>query len=84
MDQNKFKHLLKEGHDWPCDYDFRFIVPENSLEDFEQLFAEVELDRRPSRNGKYVRFGFTLSLNSENEVIEYYQRASVVEGLISL
>lgn len=83
--QEKFRQLLEDGHTWPCFYDFKFIVPSGQLSILKALFEEnVEFKERPSSEGKYTSLSVRAFLQSPEEVIEIYQKVSVIKGIISL
>lgn len=79
-----FKQLLKEHHDWPCRYQFKFVVPSEREGDVRALLTDAEITVRASRNGKFVSVTMIALLESPDEVVEVHTRASSIAGLIAL
>jgi hypothetical protein len=73
---------------WPNVYMFKFIVPADNrkVAQVENLFnsKEAQIQMRSSRNGNYVSITAKEVMMSADKVIERYQSASDIEGLISL
>ena len=88
MDEVKFRELLEQNYSWPCVYMFKFICPADnvSIAKLQQMFdPEVaELSLRPSSKGTYVSFTATELMMSVDAVVERYQKAKGIPGLISL
>ena len=84
MDLNKFKDLLKEHHEWPCDYTFKFIVPVASEQDLENILKDHEISKKNSTKGNYLSVTSKKTMNSEEEVMKVYEAVSQIEGVISL
>ncbi|WMJ74423.1 DUF493 family protein [Cytophagaceae bacterium ABcell3] len=70
--------------DWPSFYMFKFIVPRTSEEEIFKIFNQEDIKTRLSRNGKYISITAYQYMNSEDDVIDVYEQASHVEGVISL
>jgi len=81
---SKLKSLLESEYDWPSQYLFKFIVPKNKVWHLEKLFPQHPLELRSSKTGKYVSVTVNIELESADIVIAIYQKASHIEGLISL
>jgi hypothetical protein len=79
-----FKKLLQEHHDWPCRYQFKFVVTAEREQDVRALLPDAEISVRPSRNGKFVSVTMIALLQSPDEVVEVHTRASAIDGLIAL
>jgi len=81
----QFRHLLEEGHDFPCEFTFRFIVPQAKVGEVEALFAGgAEFEYRPSSAGKYVRIAVRVRVESAESVMATFERSKTIEGLIGL
>ena len=84
----KLKIALDQVHDWPSMYLFKFIVPSDNqkIAQVEALFnsttAEVRL--RQSKNGNYTSITTREVMISAEKVIECYEKAYKIEGLIAL
>lgn len=74
--------------EWPQSYTFKFIV-ENELERVAQLEVLFNSDLstisyKESRNGKYVSFTAKEMMMSGDAVLQRYQDAASIEGIIAL
>ncbi len=80
----QFKQVLDGHHQWPCPYPFKFIVPTENLPLVVDLFSDHELSTRESKSGKYTSITMESTMCSSQEVLEVYEKASTVPGLMSL
>lgn len=83
-DIERFKKQLVDHYDFPTLYLFKFIVPVEQKDKFENLFPEISFDIKNSKTGKYISFSKKLKVNSSEEVVEIYNRAYSIDGIISL
>lgn len=79
-----FKEKLDDVHQFPALYMFKFIVTEDKLGEVRALFPQNELQLKPSSKGKYTSVTAKVMMPSSDRVIEIYQKASEIEGLIAL
>lgn len=90
MSEKKFSGLkskLEEVCEWPHVYMFKFIIPADNhkLAMVESLFGvESELTTRQSSNNKFISITIKELMLSSSEVIAIYEKASSIEGIISL
>jgi putative lipoic acid-binding regulatory protein len=88
MDEVKFRELLEQNYSWPCVYMFKFICPADNeaIARLQQLFdPEVaELSLRPSSKGNYISFTAKELMISVEAVMQRYEQARGIPGLISL
>ena len=80
------EHLTRDIT-WPSVYMFKFIAPaENRIFALlHDLFPhQAEFTNRHSAGGKYVSITVKEMMLSADEVIERYQKASAIEGVIVL
>lgn len=84
-DQEKFRELLNIEYSWPAKYTFKFIVPTDKEQHVLDLFDnDVESTVKPSSGGKYSSItAYPIAPNAEM-IIKIYQKASEIEGIISL
>ena len=83
-DIERFKKQLVDHYDFPTLYLFKFIVPIEQKNKFLNLFPEISFDTRNSKTGKYISFSKKIRVSSSEEVIEIYNRAYSIDGIISL
>lgn len=82
------REKLAQEPNWPRVYMFKFIVPADNqrVARVEELFnsSEAEINLRQSSKGNYVSLTAKELMMSPDAVIERYQSASLIEGLIAL
>lgn len=84
-DKNRqFMETLDEHHDWPCPYVFKFILPTENLHHFEQEFSDYERSYKESSSGKYTSVTMEPTVCSSAEVMDVYERAACIPGIMSL
>ena len=81
---DKLKELLDDQYEWPAPYLFKFIVPAVELDTLEKLISKYVMTQKPSKNGKYISVTISVTCQSSDEVIDFYQKVSVVPGIMSL
>ncbi len=73
--------------EWPNVYFFKFIVPNDSekLALVSALFDEaVEMTMHPSKTGKYISVSAKEMMMDVDSIIQKYQEAAKIKGVISL
>jgi hypothetical protein len=84
----KLKIQLADTTDFPADYLYKFIVPttENQVAEVERVFSNLGavITTKKSKTGKYVSVSILIKLKNASEVINYYKKAGVIKGIISL
>ncbi len=81
---------LKEQLDlqeWPGVFMFKFIIPNEPehLAKTTALFDETaDLKFHPSKNGKYVSVSVKEMMLDTQSIIEKYEKATLIKGLIAL
>ena len=84
LTNDKLKKLLDEQYSWPCEYIFKFVVPNEHVEHLRILFQEVSIQEKSSKTGKYISVTVRKICLSSDHVLELYQKAGTIEGIISL
>ena len=80
----EFKAKLEDIHQFPTQYMFKFIVKGDKLSEVEALFPKQALSLKPSSKGNYTSVTAKLEMASSNAVIEVYEKAHKIEGIIAL
>jgi hypothetical protein len=84
----KLQWQLEDTTQFPSDYLFKFIVPttENQVDEVESLFNNkgAVINTKKSKTGKYVSVSIVLTIETAASIIEYYQKAEKIKGIISL
>ena len=82
---NSFREKLDKFYAWPSLYTFKFIVPSGKEGDVKNLFPlHTTATEKSSETGKYVSLTYQMMMPSSASVIDVYQKASAIEGLIAL
>ena len=79
-----FKEKLENEYEWPSLYTFKFIVPRGQEEKVLKLFPKVEVSKKESSGGKYISLTARLMANSSESIIQVYEKAQHIKGLIAL
>ena len=80
----RFKKQLIDHYSFPTIYLFKFIVPIEKKNEFKDLFPKIDFDTKNSKTGKYISFSKKIKVNSSEEVVEIYNQAYSIKGIISL
>ena len=84
----KLKTQLEDTTTFPSKYLYKFIVPTtgSQVQEVEGLFNNrgAVINTKKSRTGKYISISIQITVKNSDEVIEYYKKAEVIEGIISL
>lgn len=83
-DLKNLKDLLEKNYQWPSNYTFKFIVPQHQVAKVEALFPNHSISLRKSRQGRFIGMTIEIEVESPEVVIAIYQKASLIEGLISI
>ncbi len=81
-----FREKLDAEHKWPTVYMFKFIVPQDQVDEMKNVFPQSEWkwEERKSKNGAYISFTSKRMIQNADEVIEVYKSAHAITGLIAL
>ena len=80
----KFKALLDESYTWPSKYPFKFIITPEQIEELKSVLSHDNFDIKPSKKGKYVSISLELEITSSDQVINIYEKVSIIKCIISL
>lgn len=84
---DELRKKLNDFNSWPTLYMFKFIIPSDNhkIALVESLFDDgAEIKMQPSSKGKYTSITARVVMLDAEQVISIYQRASEIEGIISL
>ncbi|MBT1704654.1 DUF493 family protein [Chryseosolibacter indicus] len=79
-----FKLKLDQHYAWPSLYIFKFIVPTGKEDAVKRLFPQHEASEKHSTKGKYTSITIQMMMPSSEAVVDIYEQASTIEGLIAL
>ncbi len=82
--QTKFKMLLDEFYEFPCEYSFKFIVTQDKVKELITILGKGKIVQKKSSKGNYISVTMTNLYTSSDQIIEIYQKVAIIEGLISL
>lgn len=83
----KIRSMLWAQQKWPGIYYFKFIVPNDGvkLELVKKLFlAEDDITYRTSSDIRYISVSCKKWMKNPDAVLDFYQAASKIEGVIAL
>lgn len=84
----RFKGTLEQGHSFPSNYTFKFIVPaeQSNIAKIHTIFekANASFSSRDSRNGKYASITVNALVNDADDVIIYYRQVAAIPGVMLL
>lgn len=82
------REKLETNHDFPEDYLFKFIIPNDQakLTEIYRVFDGIKhtLTNNDSKNGKYTSLSINAFVLDANQVVNIYQEVTKIEGVISL
>jgi uncharacterized protein len=81
---NSFREKLDQHYAWPSLYLFKFIVPTDREQEVKDLFPRHTTSDKFSKKGNYVSVTVQMMMPSSEAVIEVYERASKIEGIVAL
>ena len=81
---SSFQKKLDAYHSWPTLYVFKFIVPKGKEDELRQLFPLHTAAEKESKQGNYTSLTLQMMMPSADAVIDVYQKAAVIEGIIAL
>lgn len=84
MDFEKFKSLLDDKYEWPCDYTFKFVVASHNEHKLAEEFLEERVSKKSSRTGKYVSYTVIKEMHSSEDVVSIYSKVGSIDGVMSL
>lgn len=76
--------LLDSQHDWPTEYIFKFVVEATKINELKDIVGEEGLSYKMSSKGKYLSLTIKRIMNSGEEVLKFYEKVYVIEGIITL
>ena len=80
----QFQELLDDQNEWPTEYVFKFIAPQEERDALQHVFGQYPVEVRSSSKGNYISVTARMKMHSSDEIIAIYKAAAEVEGVISL
>jgi putative lipoic acid-binding regulatory protein len=84
FDKAAFKEKLESSGEFPLLYMFKFIVPMGREAEVGVLFPKNEIILKTSSGGKYVSVTIQVMMDTADQIIHIYEKASEIEGVISM
>lgn len=82
------KEKLKEHHNFPEHYLFKFILPTNpeKLTEIYRIFDGLDhsTNTRDSKGGKYISLSINAFVLDADQVINLYQKVGKIDGVLML
>jgi putative lipoic acid-binding regulatory protein len=79
-----FREKLDQHYAWPSLYIFKFIVPTGREVEVKKLFPNHDTTEKLSKQGNYTSITVKMMMPSSESVVEIYEQAAAIEGLIAL
>jgi len=79
-----FREKLDRHYAWPSLYMFKFIVPKGKEDEVRRLFPLHNTSEKLSKQGNYASITVQMMMPSSDAVIQIYEQAASIEGLIAL
>ena len=79
-----FRQKLDQHYAWPSLYIFKFIVPKGREEQVKMLFPQHDVTEKQSSQGNYTSITVQMMMPSSDAVVQIYQQAAGIDGLIAL
>lgn len=80
----KLKVHLDAVHTWPSSYLFKFVIPEERKAELMAIMPTGLVQEKWSKNKNYVSVTLKTRMNSSDDVILVYEKASHIKGIIAL
>lgn len=84
FDKASFKEKLESAGEFPMVYMFKFIVPKGKEIEVGALFPKNDITLKPSSGGKYISTTIQAMMESSDQILDIYEKAAEIEGVISL
>ncbi|MFD2035107.1 DUF493 domain-containing protein [Belliella marina] len=84
FDKEAFKEKLEAQMTFPALYMFKFIVLAGQEHEVAALLPNNDMELKNSSQGKYVSVTIRAMMGSSEAVLDVYDRASKIEGVIAL
>lgn len=84
FDRQAFKEKLEAQTTFPTLYMFKFIVPNGSEAQVAALLPNNKMTLKHSSKGTYVSATIKAMMPNSGSILDIYEKASKIEGVISL
>ncbi|MBD3629188.1 DUF493 family protein [Cyclobacterium sp.] len=84
FDTVAFKERLEDQNSFPALYMFKFIVPNGKESEIAALLPNNEMKVKTSSKGNYVSATIKAMMPDSQSIIDVYEKAAKIEGVISL
>lgn len=84
FNREAFKEKLEAQTSFPTLYMFKFIVPNGRESEISAIFPNNNISLKSSSKGNYVSATIQAMMPSSDAIMEMYDKAAEIEGLISL
>lgn len=84
FDRQAFKDKLEAQTTFPTLYMFKFIVPNGIETHVAALLPNNKMTLKHSSQGKYVSATIKAMMPNSDSILDIYEKASEIEGVISL
>ncbi len=84
FDREAFKEKLEAQTTFPTLYMFKFIIPSGREDQIAALLPNNKMTLKKSSKGTYVSATIKAMMPNSEAILEIYEKAATIEGVISL
>jgi putative lipoic acid-binding regulatory protein len=84
FDREAFKEKLEAQTTFPTLYMFKFIIPSGREDQIAALLPNNKMTLKQSSKGTYVSATIQAMMPNSEAILEIYEKAATIEGVISL
>ena len=84
FNREAFKEKLEAQTTFPTLYMFKFIIPNGREDEISKLLPNNKMTLKKSSRGKYVSATIQAMMPNSEAILEIYEKAATIDGLISL
>ncbi|WP_373495869.1 DUF493 family protein [Aquiflexum sp.] len=84
FNRESFKEKLEAQNSFPSLYMFKFIVPNGREKEVAALLPNNKMTLKTSSKGKYVSATIKALMPNSDAILDVYEKAAKIEGVISL
>ena len=84
FNNSSFKEKLENETSYPALYMFKFIVPSGKEKKIQNLLPNNEMVLKTSSKGKYVSATIKAMMPDSQSIIDIYEEAAKIKGVIAL
>lgn len=86
QEYGKLAELLSDQYQWPDYYLFKFIVPNESIQNLKEVLSPLSapIEEKVSKNGNYISVSVRVLIKETEEVIKIYESVKEIDRIMVL